>query len=57
MDKKRRARIPEDEWGEHKETIRELFLTQKKTLEGDDGLVSIMEREHSFSARYVKTLL
>jgi hypothetical protein len=53
MDQRRRTRISEEEWGEHKETIRDLFLKQNNPLLGEDGLMSIMEREHSFFARYV----
>ncbi|KAF2679512.1 ankyrin [Lentithecium fluviatile CBS 122367] len=48
--RQRRTRISEEEWDKHKDTIRDLFLTQNKKLEGEDGLITIMEKNHTFSA-------
>ncbi|KAF2240405.1 hypothetical protein BU26DRAFT_572788 [Trematosphaeria pertusa] len=47
----RRRRIPDEEWESHKLRIKRLFL--EKTLEGDDGLISTMEKECGFSARQI----
>jgi hypothetical protein len=44
-------KISDAEWESHKETIRELFLTQDKILQ---DVLKIMEESRGFSATYVK---
>lgn len=53
MNQQRRSRIPDVEWENRKDLIKQLFLDERKTLEGDDGLISILERDYGFSARSV----
>lgn len=51
MSQQRRSRIPDEKWEEYKDTIKRLFYEEKKTLEGEDGVISTMARDHGFSAR------
>jgi hypothetical protein len=37
------------EWESHRTTIQETYRT--KQLEGDDGLIDFMRRQHNFKAR------
>jgi hypothetical protein len=42
-------------WDIHRGTIETLYHT--KQLEGDDGVMELMKRDHNFVARYVVTTL
>jgi hypothetical protein len=47
-----RARKKTDKaWDLHHGTIEQLYQT--KQLEGDDGVMELMKRDHNFRARYV----
>jgi hypothetical protein len=41
-------------WDLHRSTVEELYHT--KQLEGDDGVIETMRRDHGFRARYVISL-
>lgn len=40
----------ENEWLRHKETIRMLYLSEDKKLEGPGGVIETMANVHSFKA-------
>jgi len=46
------ARRDDPEWIAHKETIRNLFLKEKKYLKGADGVVETMKRLYGFHKSY-----
>ena len=47
----RRARIPDAQWERHKKVIQEYYVKQGKKLEGEGGLIDIMNQNHGFVAR------
>lgn len=51
MASQRRSRIPEAEWEAQKSRIENLFLREKRTLNGPDGVKEYMRRQHGFNAR------
>lgn len=57
MSASRRPKISNQLWEAQRTTIKRLYLDEKRTLEGKDGTITIMEREHGFSAGYVNLVL
>ncbi|KAF2798621.1 hypothetical protein K505DRAFT_232948, partial [Melanomma pulvis-pyrius CBS 109.77] len=49
MTKPRRHRIPGEEWERHKNVIKKLYLDEKRTLEGERGVMNMMKTIHGFS--------
>jgi hypothetical protein len=52
MNQQRVRRLPDEEWIRHMDDIKRLYLMEDKKLEGEGGLIRIMESEHNFLARY-----
>lgn len=53
MPKIRRPNLPQSRWETHKESIRQLYLIEKRSLEGEHGVIEIM-KDHGLYARYSK---
>jgi hypothetical protein len=51
---KRRSRKDNDdsEWDCHKDTIKQLYITENKLLEGTDGVVERMQNLYNFYKTY-----
>ena len=44
--------VPESEWDEHKAAIEQLYLHDRKTLSGPEGVMNTMKSRYGFSATY-----
>ena len=44
--------IPDEEWEERKELIRELYIDQNRSLQGDNGVMQHLAQKSNFLARY-----
>lgn len=53
----RRHRIADEEWEHHKPVIKRFYLDERSTLEGVNGVISIMRSRHNFSARQVHLIV
>lgn len=42
MTRVRRAKLPQSEWEKHKNRIRQLYILEKRSLEGKDGVMAHM---------------
>lgn len=49
----RAGKIQDTRWEQHRSEIERLYIVEKKTLGGDNGVISTMIRLHSFHARSV----
>ena len=49
----RAVRIPDEVWGRHRPAIEQLYLTEGRRLEGEDGVIDIMAKRNGLSAVYV----
>jgi hypothetical protein len=53
----RRHRITNEEWEHHKPAIKKLYLDERSSLEGENGVINIMRSRHDFSARQVHLIV
>jgi hypothetical protein len=46
--------VTETDWEKYRETIRILYLTENRRLEGPDGVMDAMKTQHNFEQSYVR---
>jgi len=49
----RARKIPDKTWDDNRAEIERLYVQEKRSLEGGEGVMSTMARLHSFYARHV----